>query len=179
LNAASFVRDTLFDAHKIMAPFLNPPDQAGRRTDADAAAGCANWRRLAATDGSMKMRALKALSVTLALMFVQPAFAASILKVLEFDGAGVSIPNIVPQMAPMPPLVEQTAVDFSGGAAQSAVLNAATRIVFLNCSVRCSFKFETGASSVTVNNTPLGADAPHYFSVIPSSGLKISVIASP
>ena len=30
LDAAGFVRDTLFDAHKVMAPFLNPPDQGGQ-----------------------------------------------------------------------------------------------------------------------------------------------------
>lgn len=125
------------------------------------------------------MRALKAMLFIGAMLLAPSAFAASILKVLEFDGAGVPIPSFVPQLAQMPPLVEQSAVDFSGGAVQSAVLNVATRLVFLNCSVRCSIKFETGASTVTVNNTPLGADLPHYFSVIPSSGLKISVIASP
>lgn len=125
------------------------------------------------------MRAFKAMLVIGAVGLSQPAFAANILKVLEFNGGGNSMPNIVPQIVQMPPLVEQSALDFSGGAVQSAVLNADTRIVFLNCSVRCSFKFETGASTVTVNNTPLGPDLPHYFSVIPQSGLKISVIASP
>lgn len=109
----------------------------------------------------------------------QPAFAASVMKVLEFADGGVSIPSFVPQVAPMPPLVEQPNVDFSAGAAQSATLNNATRLVFINCSVRCSFKFETGSATVTTGNTPLGADAPHYFSIPPSSGLKISVIASP
>jgi hypothetical protein len=125
-------------------------------------------------------RCLQAVSLVFAVMLLaQPVSAASILKVLEFDGGGVSIPSFVPQIVPMPPLVEQAGLDFSGGAVQSSVLNAATRIVFLNCSVRCSIKFEAGASTVTVTNTPLAADAPHYFSVTPSSNLKISVIASP
>lgn len=114
-----------------------------------------------------------------AALLAQPAAAASLLKVLEFADGGVSIPSFVPQVAPMPPLVEQAAVDYTAGAAQSATLSAATRFVFLNCSVRCAIKFEAGASSVTTSNTPLAADAPHYFSVTPSSGLKISVIANP
>jgi hypothetical protein len=31
LDAAEFVRDSLLEAHKVMAPFLNPPNSAGMR----------------------------------------------------------------------------------------------------------------------------------------------------
>jgi hypothetical protein len=30
LSAAQFVQDSLMDVHKIMAPFLNPPQQQGQ-----------------------------------------------------------------------------------------------------------------------------------------------------
>lgn len=116
--------------------------------------------------------------LVLLLMIASPAWAGSTLSVLEFADRAM-VPNMDPQMAPMPPLVEQTALDFSGGAVQSSALNAQTRYVRLQCSVRCSIKFETGSSTVGTTNAPLGADAPEYFGVPRGQSYKISVIASP
>ena len=112
------------------------------------------------------------------LLLSLPAAAASTMTVLEF-GSNTIVTNSDAQIAPMPPLVEQTPVDFTAGAAQSAAFNAQTRYVRLQCNVRCSVKFETGSSSVATSNVALAVDSPEYFGVPKGQAYKVSVIASP
>lgn len=82
------------------------------------------------------------------------------------------------QIANEPAIVDQAPVDFSGGVASSATLNAGTIFVRVISDVQCSIKF--GANPTATNtNKVLPALTPEYFGVVENSGLKISVISNP
>lgn len=76
------------------------------------------------------------------------------------------------------PSLQQTPVDFSGGAASSAPFGSHTRFVRIICDAQCSVKFgAVGQSAPTNANMPLGAMTPEYFGV--AAGQIISVISNP
>lgn len=133
---------------------------------------------------------MKKLALTLFALFAvgvsaSPAFAAgSTMKIVESaDSANGKINTNIPVMT-FPPLTAgdgTTAplVDFSAGAAQSRALQATTTLVSINCTVRCCVKLETGASSVTISDWPIGVDNPWSVGVQPGQSYKVSVIACP
>lgn len=76
------------------------------------------------------------------------------------------------------PGLDQTPVDFSGGAASSAAFSKRTTYVRVLCDVQCSVLF--GAAPAATNaNKVLPALTPEYFAVTPGQSLKISVISNP
>jgi hypothetical protein len=80
------------------------------------------------------------------------------------------------QIAQEPPVAVQTPVDFSGGAAQSAALNAATNYVLIQCDSQCSYRVGTNPAATT-SDMPLAAFTPFFFAIKP--GMLISVVAHP
>ena len=120
---------------------------------------------------------LKRLLVSAAfLMAATPAFAAQ-LQVLEFAGEAIVQQGARTNIPPMPPLVEQTPVDFTAGATSSAAFNAQTKFVILRCDVQCSVKFGAPAQTATTNNIKLQALVHYRLGATP--GHVVSVIASP
>lgn len=71
--------------------------------------------------------------------------------------------------------IDQTPVDFSGGAAQSAAFGLTTNFVRLNCDAVCSIAF--GASpTATTGNRRMSANQTEYFPVV--GGHKLSAITN-
>jgi hypothetical protein len=111
-------------------------------------------------------------------LVASPSFAASKLFISEYGTLAATNSGGVPaQAAAEPSLTDQAPVDFSGGAASSAVFGAQTRLVRLMCDTRCAIRISTAGTAATTSNKPLAADSPEYFGVQP--GDKVSVIASP
>jgi len=74
--------------------------------------------------------------------------------------------------------IDQTPVNFGGGATSSAAFNSNTNFVRIWCDVQCSIKFGT-APTATNANKPLSAGAPEYFWVPRNLGWVVSCIANP
>lgn len=106
--------------------------------------------------------------------FIGPALAAKC-YVKEYNSMGVAT-NGQPQVANEPAVTDQTAVDFSGGAAQSAAFNSATRYIRVWCDAQASFLVGTNPTATNAMS-PLSASLPEYFGV--KAGQKISVVANP
>jgi len=80
------------------------------------------------------------------------------------------------QVAAEPAVTDQTAVDFTGGHAESAAFSSQTRYVRLWCDVQASYAI--GAAPTATNAmSPLSATTPEYFAVTP--GHKASFVANP
>jgi len=112
--------------------------------------------------------------------FASPAFAASKAFISEYAIIGqTNTFNQPAQIATEPTLVDQTPVDFSGGAASSAAFGTTTKYIRILCDTRCAVKFRPACAgaAATISSKPLPADAPEYFGVRP--GDCVSVIASP
>lgn len=106
-----------------------------------------------------------------------PASAAK-LYISEYPNLGFvgAAQSVSAPIAPEPSITDQTPVDFTAGAAQSAAFNTKTRLIRVICDVQCSVKF--GAAPTATNaNKPLPGLSPEYFAVRP--GDKLSVIANP
>jgi hypothetical protein len=80
------------------------------------------------------------------------------------------------QAASEPPIVDQSAVDFTSGHAESAAFNVETRFIRVWCDAQAAFQIGT-APTATTAMSPLSALLPEYFGVTP--GHKISVVARP
>lgn len=80
------------------------------------------------------------------------------------------------QIASEPAIVDQTAVDFTSGHAESAAFNTETRYIRVWCDAQAAFQIGT-APVATTAMSPLTALVPEYFGVTP--GHKISVVAYP
>lgn len=80
------------------------------------------------------------------------------------------------QIAAEPALVDQTAVDFTAGHAESVAFNASTRFIRVWCDAQASYL--VGAAPIATNAmSPLSASLPEYFAVTASQ--KISFVANP
>ena len=100
---------------------------------------------------------------------------ASKCYIREYGQMGVA-QNGQPQIADEPPLVDQTALDFSGGHAESAAFGNTTKYIRVWCDAQASFL--VGTAPVATNAmSPLTSATPEYFGV--RSGQKISVVANP
>jgi hypothetical protein len=113
-------------------------------------------------------------------LLVNPAFAASKAFISEYAVMAATSSGGAPaQIAAEPTLTDQAPVDFSGGAASSAVFGSQTKYIRLLCDTRCAIKLRPACSgaAATTSNKPLAADTPEYFGVQP--GDCLSVIASP
>lgn len=118
----------------------------------------------------------KLLATAAFVLLASPAFAASKLYISEYTNIGVANGTIA-QIAGEPAVTDQTPVDYSGGVAQSAAVQASTSMVRVLCTSTCSIKFGTNPTA-TANNKPLAAGVPEYFSVPPGQSYKISVITN-
>ena len=74
--------------------------------------------------------------------------------------------------------LDQTPVNFGGGATQSAAFGSRTSYVRMWCDVQCSILFGTNPTATNAN-TPLAATTPEYFFVPAGQGWKVSCIANP
>jgi hypothetical protein len=118
----------------------------------------------------------KLFAAALFVLASSPAFAASKMYISEYSNTGLAVGQLV-QVASEPAITDQTPVDYSGGAASSAVFNASTNIVRVLCTSTCSIKFGTSPTATT-SNKPLAAGTPEYFAVPIGQSFKISVIAN-
>jgi hypothetical protein len=121
----------------------------------------------------MKLRSLAA--AALLCLCAWPAMAANKAFISEYAALGTARGDI-PQIAQEPALTDQTPVDFSGGAAQSAAFGSGTKFIRILCDTRCAVLFGANPTATT-NNKPLVAGSAEYFGVL--AGQKVSVIASP
>lgn len=121
------------------------------------------------------MKIFRVVAAACLVLFATQANAASKLFISEFTNLATASAGAA-QVAQEPAVTDQTPVDFSGGAAQSAAFSSATLFVRVMCDTRCAVKFGANPTATT-SNKPLAADSPEYFGVV--SGQKISVIASP
>lgn len=113
--------------------------------------------------------------LAIALLCVASQADAAKCYVKEYASLGNAL-NGGPQIAAEPGLVDQTAVDFSGGHAESAAFNAQTRYIRVWCDAQASYL--VGATPVATNAmSPLTASLPEYFGV--TTGQKISFVANP
>lgn len=121
------------------------------------------------------LRKIGFLAVVMAAFFVASPANASKCYVKEYRASGTSATGVI-EVAAEPAIVDQTAVDFTAGHAESAAFNAQTRYVRIWCDAQASFKIDF--SPIATNAmSPLAASAPEYFSVQP--GMKLSVVANP
>jgi len=95
--------------------------------------------------------------------------------VKEYGQMGVA-QNGQPQIADEPGLTDQTAVDFSGGVAQSAAFGNTTKYIRVWCDAQASYLVGSNPTA-TAAMSPLSASLPEYFGV--RAGQKISFIANP
>jgi hypothetical protein len=125
----------------------------------------------------MRAKILAGLMLCVAAAWGAPQANASKLYISEYNSLA-SASAAFAQAAGEPAITDQTPVDFSGGAAQSAVFNVATQFVRVICDVQCSIKFGTNPTAANTNKV-LPALTPEYFGVTPGGTLKISVISNP
>lgn len=121
---------------------------------------------------------MKRILIAIAVLWAGPSLAANKLYISEYAAIGIAS-GLVAQIANEPDVLDQTPVDFSGGAANSATFNVSSQYVRFMCDSRCSIKVRpkcTGAVATT-SNKPLGIDQPEYFGISP--GDCVSVIANP
>lgn len=95
------------------------------------------------------------------------------LYVTEYANLGDDFRTTVP--APKEPGADQTPVDFTSGAAQSADFATYTRFVRLQADTACHLLFGNDPTATT-NAQPLAANVAEYRAVVP--GQKLSVIAA-
>ncbi len=88
----------------------------------------------------------------------------------NFAGVETRFTNV----APMPPLVEQT-VAIGGSSTQSSAFSASTNIVRLHTDSICSVEFGSNPTA-TVTTARLAANTTEYFAVLP--GQKVAVITN-
>jgi len=98
------------------------------------------------------------------------------LFVKEFSNLGNDRQSVA-QIPVEPAKVEQTPVDFTSGAAQSAAFNDATTIVMIESDADCHFLFGDNPTATT-NNEPLKAGVTKFRAVRPGSALKVSAISA-
>jgi hypothetical protein len=108
-------------------------------------------------------------------LWVSPASAAKC-YVKEYASSGNTRSNLPLQIASEPGIVDQTAVDFTSGHAESVAFSAQTTYIRLWCDAQASYI--VGKTPLATNAmSPIGASTPEYFGVQP--GDKISVVANP
>lgn len=100
----------------------------------------------------------------------QPASAA-VCYISEFSQAG----DAGIQVAKQPAVTDQTPVAVGGSSVQSAVFNANTKLVRIECDVVASMVFGTNPTA-TANNARISANLPEYFQV--ASGQKVAFITN-
>jgi hypothetical protein len=98
------------------------------------------------------------------------------LYITEFAGIQSSPYEGTMNCAATPSLADQ-AIAFTGTSAQSATLNAATRLIRVVSDANCFKKIGTNPTA-TQTTVRLVADSVEYFSVPPNSGFKVAVVAS-
>ena len=98
----------------------------------------------------------------------------STLYITEFKSLRKDRNALVPQIAALPAVVEQT-VTISGTSAQSSALNAETTMVRLVSDVTCSILIGANPTATTAKMR-LTADSPEYF--MAGNGDKIAVISN-
>lgn len=95
------------------------------------------------------------------------------LYIAEFESLPVMAGG-QPQIAPVPPIAEQTR-SISGTSAQSSAFNTNTRFVQLHTDAICSIAFGSNPTATT-SNMRLPADSTIYFAVKP--GDKVAAITN-
>ncbi|WP_027517870.1 hypothetical protein [Bradyrhizobium sp. WSM1417] len=120
--------------------------------------------------------ALLASAACIALLSTEAFAAKCYVREYAAVGAVTRQGGVALQAAAEPPIVDQAAVDFTSGHAESAAFNSETRYIRVWCDAQASY--QTGAAPVATNAmSPLTAAFPEYFGVTP--GHKISVVANP
>jgi hypothetical protein len=117
------------------------------------------------------MRRILIAAAAFACLAASPCYAANA-YIAEFSALGTAIFG-PPQIAPLPPLVNQK-VDFSGGAASASAFGSQTKYIRLHCDAACSYSV-SGTATTASPRIPL--DGVEYFGVQP--GQVLSVIANP
>lgn len=100
---------------------------------------------------------------------------ASTCAVKEYNYLAAGAGSIA-QAAQEPALVDQTAVDFTSGHAESAAFNALTTYIRVICDTQASFAVAAAPIAVT-GNSWIPAGQIEYFGV--KAGQKISFVAHP
>lgn len=116
------------------------------------------------------------LVAAIGVLLSSPSHAAKC-YVTEYVSLGQA-PSSPAQIAREPALLDQTPVDFSAGAAQSATFNPSTSIVRVWCDAQASVVFGSNPTA-TNTNAPTSAGFPEFHGVTPNSGLKLSVHSNP
>lgn len=108
------------------------------------------------------------------LLAAQPALASQCF-ISEYSRLGITIAGVQPPISSEPSITDQ-AVDFSGGATQSAAFSATTYFIRVWCDAQASLAFGSNPTATTAN-MPIGAGAPEYFGVNPAQ--KMSAVSHP
>ncbi len=97
------------------------------------------------------------------------------LYVTEFETPGGRAGGMFPVAAEDGNIIDQTPVDYSGGAAASAAFGAQTKLVRIHTDAICSIKFGT-APTATTSNRRMAAGQTEYYFVRP--GDKVSGVTN-
>jgi hypothetical protein len=119
---------------------------------------------------------IRALALFVALFFISGEVQASKLWIREFNRLGTQKQGDDPQVA-QEPGVDQSVLDFSGGAVSSAATRTDTRFVRLVCDASCSYSVTTSAATATTTNALLPAGVVEIIGI--TGGAFINVRSNP
>ncbi len=109
----------------------------------------------------------------------------AVLYIAEFVNVALAVQGQPPELAPMPPTVEQT-LAIGAASVSCTAFASTTRVVRVHTDVVCAIAVGTAPTAVTASGTSASAAGSmrmvagqtEYFSILPGLSHKIAVIAT-